>query len=186
MANCQDCGKTFPLITIRDIRCPNPLGDGELCEDCYKPYRLVLEKYTANTVNADIDPKAAAWVALCYILAAQRVNLVRTLTAILCGICETKNSWEVCRQRAMELAKKTTPMLPSDSQGRVFMKGLFLMAEKILEPPHREIPIQIHASPLGGPVRDIGYEAVRRSGAAIDELNHLVTSLPGHQWLGTP
>jgi hypothetical protein len=186
MASCRYCEKTFPIITIRDVRHQNPLGGGFLCKECYTPYRIVLETYTASKIKADTDPKAAAWVALCYILSAQRVNLVRTLTAILCGIFETKNSWEVCRQHAMDLTKKAMAMLPSNSQGQVFLQGLFRMAEKISEPPQRQIPIQLHASPLGSPVRDIEYEAVRRSGASIDELNHLVASLPGHQWLRTP
>jgi len=173
------------MLTIRDVRRPNPLGDGDLCENCYTPYRLVLEKYTTNKTHADTDPKAAAWVALCYILAARRVNLVRTLVAILCNICETKNSWEVCRQRATEFAKNAKSVLPAGSQSQMFMNGLYVMAERISEPPRREIPLQVHASPLGGTVRDIGYEAVRQSGATIDELNHLVASLPGHQWLTT-
>ncbi len=185
MAGCQNCGKKFPMLTVRDVRRPNPLGEGELCEDCYTPYGLTLEKYLANKIPAETNPKAAAWVALCYILAARRVNLKRTLVAILCDICETKNSWEVCRQRAMEFTKKAMSALPPKSQSHMFMKGLYDMAERISQPPPREIPLQVHASPLAGTVRDIGYEAVRQSGATIDELNHLVASVPGHQWLTT-
>jgi hypothetical protein len=36
---------------------------------------------------------------------------------------------------------------------------------------------------MGDSIQDIEYEAVLRSGISMDELNHLVVSLPGHQWL---
>lgn len=186
MANCQKCGKKFSFFTIRDERYSNPLGDEYLCKECYQPYRLVLEKYTNNLKKADTDPKGAAWVALCCLLAAQRVNLVRTLTAAISRIYEKKNSWEECRQKTIELATKAMSMLHSDPEGQVFVKGLLAMAEETTESPPREIPIQVHASPLGGPILDIEYEAIVRSGVSIDELNNLVASLPGYKWLLTP
>ena len=74
-------------------------------------------------------------------------------------------------------------MLLNDSEGQVFLKRLLTKAEEITESFSREIPIQVHASPLGGSVLAIEYEAVVRSGVSIDELNNLVASLPGHQWL---
>jgi len=111
---------------------------------------------------------------------------VRTLTATISGIYEKKNSWEECRQKAMELATKAMSMLPSDSEGQVFVKGLLARAEEVTESPPWEIPIQLHASPLGGSVLDIEYEAIVRSGVSIDELNNLVASLPGHKWLLPP
>ena len=186
MANCQKCGKKFSIFTIRDERHSNPLGDKYLCKECYQPYRLVLEKYTNNLKKVDTDPKGAAWVALCCLLAAQRVNLVRTLTVTIMGVSETKNSCEVCRQGAIELATKAMSMLPSDSEGQVFLQGLLTKAEEIMESASWEIPIQVHASPLAGSVLAIEYEAVVRSGVSIDKLNNLVASLPGHQWLLTP
>ena len=186
MVNCHKCGKKFPFFTIRDVRRPNPFGNGYLCEECYQPYGLVLDKYTTNLKKADTDPKAAAWIALCQLLAAQRVNLVRTLTVTIMRASETKNSWEVCRQGAIELATKAMSMLPSDSEGQMFLEGLLTKAEEIMESAPLEIPIQVHASPLGGSVLAIEYEAVVRSGVLIDELNNLVASLPGHKWLSAP
>ena len=186
MANCRQCGQKFSFLSIRDVRHPNPLGSGHLCNKCYQPYQLVLEKYKTNLKQVDTDPKAATWVALCCLLAAQRVNLVRTVTAILCGFFETKNSWGVCRHRAMELAKKAISMLPFDSEGLVLVKDLLSKAEEVTESPPREIPIRLHASVMGDTILDIEYEAIMRSGISIDDLNNLVTSLPGHQWLLTP
>jgi hypothetical protein len=186
MAHCHKCRKKFPIFTIRDVRRLNPFGNGYLCEECYQPYGLVLEKYTTNLKKADTDPKAAAWVALCHLLAAQRVNLVRTLTVTIMRTSETKNSWEVCRQGAIELATKAMSMLPNDSEGQVFLKGILTKAAEITESPSREIPIQVHASPLAGSVLAIEYEAVVRSGVSINELDNLVASLPGHQWLLAP
>ena len=183
MTNCQRCGKKFPFFTIRDVRHPSPLRDGYLCKKCYQPYGLVLKKYSANLKKTETDPKAAAWVSLCYILAAQRVNLVRTITAAIIGLTETKSSWKVCRQRAMELTTTAMTMVSSDSEGKVFMNGLLTMVEKITESPHREIWIQRYASVMGDSIQDIEYEAVVRSGISIDELNNFVVSLPGHQWL---
>jgi len=183
MANCQKCRKKLPFFTIWAAGRPNPLGDGKLCSPCYQPYGLVLEKYTASLDKADTDPRALAWVALCYLLAAHRVNLVRTITAAIVGFTETQNSWEVCRQRAMELATKAMKMLTSDSEGQVFVKELFARAEKITASPPREIPIQKYASVWGDSILDIEYEAVMRSGVSIDELNNFVASVPGHQWL---
>lgn len=183
MAHCQQCSKKLPFFTIRDARRPNPLGDGRLCPKCYRPYALVLEKYMASLDQAATDPKAAAWVALCYLLAAQRVNLVRTVTAALVGLSETQNSWEICRQKAMELATRAMRMLAPDSEGQVFVKGLFASAQKITKSPLREIPIQRHASVWGDSILEIEYEAVVRSGVTIDELNNFVGSMPGHQWL---
>jgi len=183
MANCQKCSKKLPFFTIWDAGRPNPLGNGQLCKKCYQPYGFVLEKYTANLDKADTDPKAVAWVALCYLLAAQRVNLVRTITAAIVGLTETQNSWEVCRQRAMELTTEAMRMLTPDSEGQVFVKGLFARAEKITKSPSREIPIQRYASVWGDSILDIEYEAVMRSGVSIDELNNFVASVPGHQWL---
>ena len=183
MANCQKCRKKFSFFTIWDARHPNPLGDGCLCKACYQPYGLFLDIYKMNLKKDDIDPKALSWVALCYLLAAQQVNLVRTITAAIVGLTETKDSWEVCRQRAMELTTKAMKMLAPDSEGQVFVKGLCARAEKITKSPPREIPIQRYASVWGDSILDIEYEAVMRSGVSIDELNNFVASMPGHQWL---
>jgi hypothetical protein len=183
MANCQRCGKKFPFFTIRDVKHLSPLRDGYLCKKCYQPYGLVLKKYSANLKKTETDPKAAAWVALCCILAAQRVNLVRTITAAIIGLTETQSSWKVCRQRAMELTTTAMSMVSSDTEGQIFMNGLLAMIEKITESPHREIRIQRYASVMGDSIHDIEYEAVVRSGILMDELNNFVVSLPGHQWL---
>ena len=183
MANCRKCKKKFPFFTIRPARHPNPLGPGYLCGGCYQPYLLVLEKYKKSLENADSNPKAAVWVVLCCLLAAQRINLVRTLTAVLCGIVETKNSWEVCRQKSIELSKKAMAMLPSDSEGRVFIQGLLNRAEEIAESPPREILIQKYGSVFGDSIIPIEYEAITRSGISMNELDDLIKSLPGHQWL---
>ena len=161
------------------------MGSGYLCKECYQPYGLVLEIYTTNLEKSNTDPKAAAWVALCCLLAAQRINLVRTVTSVICGINEKKNSWEMCRQRAIELATKAMSMLPSGSEGQIFVKGILTGAEEITESPQREIPIQRHASVWGDSISDIEYEALVRSGLSIDELNNLIASMPGHQWLLT-
>ncbi|UCD88520.1 MAG: hypothetical protein JSW04_08580, partial [Desulfobacterales bacterium] len=80
MAYCQKCEKKLPLITIKHPRHPNPLGNGHLCKACYQPYLLVINTYTENVKSAEADPKAAAWIALCCMMAAQRINLVHTLT----------------------------------------------------------------------------------------------------------
>ncbi|MGD2028344.1 MAG: hypothetical protein PVG86_00295, partial [Desulfobacterales bacterium] len=173
----------FPFFTIRDVKQPSPSRDGYLCKKCYEPYGLVLEKYSANLKKAGTDPKAAAWVALCYIMSAQRVNVVRTITAAMIGLTETHSSWEVCRQRAMDLAAAAMTMVSTDAEGQIFMNGLITMIENITESPHREIRIQRYASVMGDSIQDIEYEAVLRSGISMDELNHLVVSLPGHQWL---
>ena len=157
-----------------------------MCKECDQPYSLVLEKYTANLKNAHTNPKAAAWVAVCYLLAAQRVNLVRTITAAIIKFSETKRSWEVCRQSAMELATKAMSMLPSNSEGQAFLKGVLNRAEGITESPPREIPIQRHASVWGDSILSIEHEAVVRSGISIDELNIQVASLPDYQWLLAP
>ncbi len=186
MGYCRKCEKKFPIFTISNARHPSPFRDGYLCTECYRPYRLVLEKYTANIEKADTDPKAAAWVALCCLLAAQRVNLVRTITAALVGRTETQNSWEVCRQRAMEFTTKAITMLSSDSVGQVFLREIQAAAKKITEPPPREFSIQRYASVMGDSIRTLEHEAVERSGVSIDELNSFVASLPGHQWLLPP
>ncbi len=186
MANCKTCQKSFPFFTIRDIKRPNPTGDGYLCKTCFEPYGLVMETYTTNLEKCDADPKAAAWVALCYLLTAQRINLVRTVTSVICGINEKKNSWEVCRQRAIELATKATSMLPPGSEGEIFLKAILTGVEKVTESPQREIPIQRHASVWGDSIKDIGYEALIRSGLSIDELNNLIASMPGNRWLSSP
>lgn len=183
MTNCQRCGKKFNFFTIGDAKHPSPVKDGYLCKKCYEPYGLVLEKYSANLKKTETDPKAAAWVALCYILAAQRVNVVRTITAALLGLTETHSSWEVCRRRAKELAATSMTMVSSDTEGQIFLNGLFKIVENITELPHREIRIQRYASVMGDSIHDIEYEAVLRSGISMDELNNLVVSLPGHQWL---
>ena len=186
MTNCQEYSQKLPFLSIWNAKHPNPFGNGHLCNKCHQPYQLVLEKYTTHLKQVDSDPKAATWVALCCLLAAQRVNLVRTITAVLCGFIETRNSWEVCRYRAIELAKKTMAMLPLDSEGLLLVKNLLSRAEAVTEPPHREIPIRLHASVMGDRILDIEHEAIMRSGISLDDLNDLVTSLPGHQWLLAP
>lgn len=183
MVDCQKCGDKFPFFTIMDKKRPNPVGGGNLCKKCFQPYHLVLKKYTTNLEKTDTDPKSAAWIILCYLLAAKKVNLVRTLTAVLCGIVETKNSWEVCRQRSMELVKKARSILPSNSEGQIFLQQLQKRAEEITGSPSREIPIQIYGSVLGNTVTPIEYDAVSRSGISIDELYNFAKSLPSHQWL---
>ena len=186
MTTCFKCQKKFPFFTIREAKRPNPLGDGYLCETCYRPYHLVLEKYSANIKKIDTDPTAAAWVALCCHLAAKQINLERTITAVLCGVFEAESSWKVCRQKAMALAAKAMTTIPSDSDGHLFLKALFNCAEKLSTSPPRKVTIRLHASVMGDVVPDIEYQALLRSGATIDELNTLAASLPGHQWLTTP
>lgn len=186
MTTCANCQKTFPLFTIRDVKRPNPVGKGYLCETCYRPYFLVLEKYTANINKVDTDPVAAAWVALCCHLAATQINLQRTITAVLCGVFEEEYSWKICRQKAMELAVKAMSMIPSHSDGHMFLSALFNRAEKTSTSPDRELSIRLHASVMGDTVPDIEYQALLNSGVTIEELNALVKSLSGHQWLCTP
>ena len=183
MAYCQQCTRKLSFFTLWADTRLQPTSGGKLCPQCYEPYGLVIEKYTASLKKADTDPRALAWVALCYLLAARKVNLVRTITAAMVGFTETQNSWEVCRQRAMELAAKAMKMTASDSEGRIFVKELFARAEKIAAAPPCEITIQRYASVWGDSIFDIEYEAVMRSGISIDELNQFVESMPGHQWL---
>jgi hypothetical protein len=111
------------------------------------------------------------------------VNLVRTITAALIGRVETENSWEVCRQRAVDLSIKAKGMLSADSAARVFVQKVQTMASKITASPSREFSVQRYASVMGDSIRTIEYEAVERSGVTIADLNGLVASLPGHQWL---
>lgn len=187
MTTCRKCGEKFPLFTIRNVRHPSPFGDGDLCRGAIS--LMVLSwgntqptlKKTATT-----DPKAAAWVALCCLLAAQRVNLVRTITAAIVGLTETQSSWEVCRQRAVELATKAMTMFSPDSDGRIFVKALLAMAAKITEPPPRKIRIQQYASVMGDTILAIEHQDLVRSGVSIDDLNNCVAALPGHQWLLNP
>ena len=186
MTSCRKCGEKFPLFTIRNAKHSSPFGDGDLCRGCYHPYSLVLRKYTANLNKTTTDPKAAAWVALCCLLAAQKINLVRTITAAIVGLTETQNSWEVCRQRAVELATKAMTMFSSDSDGRIFVKALLAMAAGITKPPPRKIRIQQYASVMGDTILALEHQALVRSGVSIDDLNNCVATLPGHQWLLAP
>jgi len=183
MPICQKCKKKYPFFTIRDKKYPNPLGAGHFCRKCYQPYGLVLKKYTTNFEKIDSDPKAAAWVALCCLLAARRINLIRTITAAISGFVEKQDSWKVCRERAMILAVKAMSMLSRDSDGHLFLKALYANAKDITKPPTREIPIQRYASVFGDRILDIEYEAVERSGVTIDEVSRFASSLPRHQWL---
>jgi hypothetical protein len=186
MANCRTCGKKFPLFTIRNVKRPNPLGGGYLCTVCHGPYGLVLETYTAALKNVQTNPKAAAWVAVCYLMAAQRVNLVRTVTAAIIGASEIQSSWEVCRQSAAKLAATAKSMLPPNAEGQGVFSWILDRVETMTKPPPRQIPIQRHASVWGDTIPDIEYEALMRSGISIDELNRYVASFPGHRWLLTP
>ncbi len=183
MPTCQKCKEKFSFFTIRDKKCPNPLGAGHLCRKCYQPYGLVFKKYTTNLKKIDSDPKAAAWVALCCLLAARRVNLMRTITAAISGFVEKQSSWKVCKERAMILATKAMSMLSRDSDGHLFLKALYTNAKDITKPPTREIPIQRYASVFEDRILDIEYEAVVRSGVTIDEVSRFASSLPRHQWL---
>jgi len=89
----------------------------------------------------------------------------------------------MCRQRAVDLSIKAKGMLSADSEARAFVKKIQDMAVKITASPSREFSIQRYASVMGDAIRTIEYEAVLRSGVTIAELNGLVASLPGHQWL---
>ena len=183
MATCQKCKEKFSFFTIRDKKYPNPLGAGNLCCKCYQPYGLVLKKYTANLEKIDSDPKAAAWVALCCLLAARRINLTRTITAAISGFVEKQNSRKVCKERAMILAAKAMSMISRDSDGHLFLKALYTNAKDITTPPTRELPIQRYASVFEGRILDIEFEAVVRSGVTINEVRRFASSLPHHQWL---
>lgn len=173
----------MPLFTVWEQRNPNPLGDGCLCKACYQPYGRFLDTYKKNLKKDNTDPRALSWVALCYLLAAQRINLVRTITAALVNRTETENSWEVCRQRAMELAAKAMTMLSSDFEGRAFVKEIFKRAEEISQSPARKIPIQRYASVWGDFILEIEHEAIMRSGVSIDEFNNYIAGMPGYQWI---
>jgi hypothetical protein len=186
MASCRTCGKKFPFFTICKVKHPNPLGDGYLCTVCYGPYGLVLEKYSTTLKDVHTNPKSAAWVAVCYLMAAQRLNLRRTVTAAIIGISETQSSWEVCRQSAAELATAAKSMLPPNAEGQGMLRGILDRVETMTESPPREIPIQRHASVWGDTIAAIEYDALMRSGISIDELNSYIASLPGHRWLLTP
>ncbi len=183
MPICQKCKKKFSLFTFWDKKYPNPLGLGHLCRKCYLPFGIVLKKYKINLEKIDSDPKAAAWVALLCLLAARRINLIRTITAAISGFVEKQNSWKVCKERAMILTEKAMTMISSDSDGQLLLNALYTHAKEIKEPPTWEVPIQRYASVFGDRILDIEYEAVVRSGVTIDELSRFVSSLPHHQWL---
>lgn len=183
MPTCLKCKEKISFFAIRDKIYPNPLGAGHLCRKCYQPYGLVLKKYTTNLEKIDSDPKSAAWVALCCILAARRINLVRTITAAISGFVEKQNSWKVCKERGMVLTEKAMSILSSDSDGHLFLEALYANAKDITKPPTWEIPIQRYASVFGDRILDIEYEAVVRSGITIDEVSRFALSLPRYQWL---
>jgi len=183
MPICQKCKEKYPFFTIRGKKYPNPLGTGYLCRKCYQPYGLALKKYTTNLEKIDSDPKAAAWVALCCLLASRRINLIRTITAIVSGFIEKQNSWKVCKERSMFLAVKAMSMISSDSDGHLFLKALYVNAKDMTKPPTREMPIQRYASIFENKILDIEYEAVVRSGVTIDEVSRFASSLPRYQWL---
>ena len=183
MPNCQKCKGKTSFFAIRDKFYPNPLGTGHLCRKCYEPYGLVLKKYTINLEKIDSNPKSAAWVALCCILAARRINIVRTITATISGFVEKQNSWEVCRERSMILTKKAMSMPLNDSDGYIFLNALYTNAKNITEPPAWEITLQRYASVFEDKILDIEYEAVTRSGITIDEVSEFACFLPQYQWL---
>lgn len=183
MTTCQKCKEAFSFFTIRDKKYPNPLGIGHLCRKCYQPYGLVLKKYTTNLEKIDSDPKAAAWVALLCLLAARRINLMRTITAAISGFVEKQNSWKVCKERAIILAEKAMLMLSCDSDGHLFLKALYTNAKDITNPPTREIPLQRYASVFEDRILDIEYEAIVRSGVTINDVRRYASSLSRHQWL---
>ena len=183
MPACQKCKEKISFFTIWDKNYPNPLGPGHLCRKCYQPYDLVLKKYTTNLEKIDSDPKAAAWIALCCLLAARRINLMRTITAAISGFVAKQDSWKACKEKTMILADKAMSMLSHDSEGHLFLKALYAHAKAITEPPSRQIPIQRYASVYGDRILDIEYEAVVRSGVTIDEVTRFALSLPQHQWL---
>ncbi len=183
MPICQKCKRKFPFFDVRDKKYPNPWGAGHLCWKCYQPYSLVLKKYTTNLEKIDSDPKAAAWVALFCLLAARRINLIRTITAAISGFVEKQDSWKVCKERGMILVAKAMSMLSRDSDGHLFLKALYANAENITKPPTREIQIQRYASIFEDKILDIEYEAVIRSGITIDEMSRFASPLPGRQWL---
>ena len=183
MPNCQKCKGKTSFFAIRDKFYPNPLGTGHLCRKCYEPYGLVLKKYTINLEKIDSNPKSAAWVALCCILAARRINIVRTITAAISGFVEKQYSWEACRERAMILTQKAMSMLSNDSYGYLFLNALYKNAKNITKSPAWEITLQRYASVFGDTILDIEYEAVERSGVTIDEVSRFASYLPRHQWL---
>ena len=183
MLACQKCKEKISFFSIRDKNYSNPLGSGHLCRKCYEPYGLVLERYTSNLKNIDADPRAAAWIALCCLLAARRINLMRTITAAISGFVEKKDSWKACKERAMILAESAMSMLSRNSDGHLFLKALYAHAKDMTKPPSWEIPIQRYASVYGDRILDIEYEALVRSGLTIDDVKRFASSLPRYQWL---
>jgi len=198
---CPACGKaiSIPARGTVCISCSRKIGffdgldlggKGPYCKNCLTPFFEFLSTYEKKSEKADSDPKAAAWVAACHLLCAERVNIDYRDKNLLSGPPTAFGfTWEVSKRCAIELAKKALALLSGDDKlAKSFLHSIIKRAMSIASSAVQPFAVETTSSGWGG-ILGTRYVlspesmAVQRGGMTLADLDQLLAALPGHEWL---
>jgi hypothetical protein len=182
MANCIGCNKNLHLFEGTNLKD----GKGPYCNDCSKPFVEFFSEYNKNLEKANNDAKAAAWIAVCHLLCAEKVNIQYITSTIGQG----ELTWKKSKSKAIEFAKKAASLESSRDDNVInFFQAIISRAQLINY--SKLLPSKFSHLPPGGMsgalfphyVYNPEDVAVISGGMTITAFNALLSTLPGHEWL---
>lgn len=130
VAQCIKCGAKVGFFSQKNLRS----GKGPFCKTCFVPYTAFFFTWIQQSKKSDADPQSAAWVALCHLVCAERVNVVRETKHAIGMSLEKEETWKESKKSAVEYAQKALSLLPTSSPGHPFVSALLQRAQRIAGP----------------------------------------------------
>jgi len=189
MAQCIECNKRVGFFKKRYTASRK----GPFCKECFRPRLAVCMLYMHQAAKAEdtgsiSNAKAAAWVALCHLVCAERVNIVRHYEHALGASLGSRSTWQASKQKAQEYAGRANALLLPNSPGKTFTQAILDRASSLQAPRSKEVHgHSISSSP--GPLfasytHTLEDVAILSGEASIADVEETLKSLPGHDWLG--
>lgn len=152
--------------------------------------KTVLELYSQMNEQAASNPTAGAWIAVCHLLAAERVNVIDRVSGVIGGgiLKAGEPTWRVSRAEAIRCAGTAISLLGDDTEGIAFLREILTRAEGISEPGVQPTVRETEVTPglFGGAYvfRDetIAIHTLANE-LTMAEIKDIVKSIPGHEWL---
>ena len=185
MAKCIKCGEGTGLFGKHYTRAEN----GPFCKECIRPHRALEMLYLEQSRQAaEGKAHAAAWVAVCHLTCAERVNLIRDSKHASGVALASDATWQASKAKALEYVKIATEFLYKDVAGQAVLDAIRQRAMAVDGPHGAEIHAQ-EGSPSAAPVfphftHSLEDWALFSGEISIGDVEKVIPTLTGHEWLG--
>ena len=182
-SGCKTCGKILGFWSKQYTGCRT----GPFCKDCIRRHWAFAFLY-GHVGDVESGAKAVAWHALCHLVCAERVNIIRDISHVLGASSKGEPTWPASKASAIKCAREAAASLPADSPGKATMNAILERATAIDAPRGPEVHMK-EMSTSAGPIfahvtMVLDQLAITACETTIDDLVDTLESLPNHEWLG--